>query len=73
LGRFPIRGVKKLDKSVFTKVHVENLFRENRQSTSMPVFPRFVCFIAFSGASQRWEFKNNTTKVLQKHRVEKLL
>jgi hypothetical protein len=30
-------------------------------------------FIAFSGVSQRWEFKSTTKNVLQKNRVEKFL
>jgi hypothetical protein len=37
----------------------------------MSVFTRFFCVIAFSGVSQRWEFKSTTKKVLQKNRVEK--
>jgi hypothetical protein len=28
------------------------------------------CFAAFSGASQRWEFKNTTSKFVQNVRVE---
>jgi hypothetical protein len=31
------------------------------------------CFIAFSGVSQQWEFKNNTKNVLQQNRVKKFL
>jgi hypothetical protein len=38
------------------------------------VFPRlFFCFIAFSGVSQRREFKNTTKKRFEKNRVEKFL
>jgi hypothetical protein len=32
----------------------------------MSVFPRFFCFIAFSGVTQRWEFKNTQKTFLQK-------
>jgi hypothetical protein len=40
----------------------------------MSVFLRlYFGFIAFSGVSQRWEFKNTTKNVLQKNRVEKFL
>jgi hypothetical protein len=39
----------------------------------MSVFPRFFFgFIAFSGVSQRWEFKNTTKTVLQENRVKKV-
>jgi hypothetical protein len=31
----------------------------------------FFCFIAFSGVSQRWEFKNTQKTFYKKHRVEK--
>jgi hypothetical protein len=38
----------------------------------MSVFPRSFCFIAFSGVSQRWEFKNTTKIVLQKKSCRKV-
>jgi hypothetical protein len=40
---------------------------------SMSVSPRLFCFIAFSGVSQRWEFKNTQKTFCNKHRVEKFL
>jgi hypothetical protein len=43
-----IRGVQKHHKTFLQKVHVENFSRKNR----------LFCFIAFSGVSQRREFKN---------------
>jgi hypothetical protein len=58
------------------KVHVKNFSRENSQKIdkiSMLFFLDFFCFIAFSGASLRWEFKNTTKNVLQNNRVEKFL
>jgi hypothetical protein len=39
----------------------------------MSVFPRFFCFIAFSGVSQRWEFKNTKKKTFYKKIVSKSL
>jgi hypothetical protein len=49
------------------KVHVENFPQKNRQTFRCQVFLDFFFgFLAFSGVSQRWEFKNTTKNVLQK-------
>jgi hypothetical protein len=54
-------------------VHIENFSQKNRQ-ISMSVFLRFfVCFVVFSGVSQRWEFNGTTKNVLPKNRAEKFL
>jgi hypothetical protein len=48
-------------------------FSEKIVKISMSVFPRLIfCFIAFSGVSQRWEFKNTTKCVLQKGSCRKV-
>jgi hypothetical protein len=46
-------------------VDVENFFQKNRQKFRS-VFD-FFCFVAFSGVSQRREFKNTTKNVSQKN------
>jgi hypothetical protein len=50
------------------KFHVENenLFQKNRQEFRCQFFLDLFGFIAFSGVSQRWEFKNTTKNVLYK-------
>jgi hypothetical protein len=48
------------------KVHVENFSRKKRQQFQCQFFLDFFGFIAVSGVSQRWEFKNTTKNVLQK-------
>jgi hypothetical protein len=45
----------------FQKVHFDVSFSST-----------FFCFIAFSGVSQRWEFKNTTKNVLQKKSCRKV-
>jgi hypothetical protein len=69
-------------KIVLQKVHVENFSQTNRQKFRCQVFLGFFGFIAFSGVSQRWEFKNTTKTFrvdlfLQKNRpikkIEKIL
>jgi hypothetical protein len=40
------------------KAHDKNFSPEKSTKTSMSVPPRFFCFIAFSGASQRWAKKS---------------
>jgi hypothetical protein len=40
-------------------------FSNKSTKNSMAVFPRLFCFIAVSGVSPRWEFKNTTKNVLQ--------
>jgi hypothetical protein len=75
-GRFSVRGVQKHHKHIFAKSPCRKNSQKNRQKLrSVSVYPRFFCFIAFSGVSRRWEFKSKgTTKnVLQKNRVEKNL
>jgi hypothetical protein len=54
------------------KVHVENFFQKNRQKFRCQFFLDFFCFIAVSGVSQRWEFKNTTKMFCKTSRVEKL-
>jgi hypothetical protein len=68
LGEFK-NTIKKIAKSPCRKP-----FPKQSGEKSMSVFPRlFFCFIAFSGVSQRREFKNTNKKVLQKNRFEKFL
>jgi hypothetical protein len=50
------------------KVHVENFSQNFDKNFRCQFFLDFFCFIAFSGVSQRWEFKNTTKNVLQKNR-----
>jgi hypothetical protein len=52
------------------KVHVENFFQQIDKKP-MSVVPQLFCFIAFSGVSQRWEFKN-TTKMFYKKSCRKV-
>jgi hypothetical protein len=42
------------------KVHVENFPQRNRQKVRCQFSLAFLGFIAFSGVSQRWEFKSPT-------------
>jgi hypothetical protein len=50
----------------YKKLHVANFPRKNRPKFGCQFFLGVVCFIAFSGVSQRWEFKSTTKNVLQK-------
>jgi hypothetical protein len=69
-GRFSVRGVQKHDKNVLAKSSCRKLFprkfSENRQNFRYQLFLDFFCFIAFSGVSWRWEFKNTTKKFYKK-------
>jgi hypothetical protein len=56
-----------------TKIKFSSLREQNRQKFRCQFFLDFFCFIVFSGAPQRWEFKGTTKNVLQKNRVEKFL
>ena len=66
-------GVKTVHKIFLQKVHVKNFSQNNRQKLRCQCFLDFLCFIAFSGFSQRWEFKNATKTFCKKYRVEKCL
>jgi hypothetical protein len=59
-GRFSVRGVQKRHKTIFTKSPCRKLFPQKSTKISMAGFPRLLLVFAFSGASQRWEFKNTT-------------
>jgi hypothetical protein len=68
------KGSSKTPQKYFCqKVHVENFPQNNR--------PRFGCqfpldffrFVAFSGVSQRWDFKTHKKTLCKKHRVERFL
>jgi hypothetical protein len=48
------------------KVHVENFSPKNRQKFRCQFFRDLFCFIAVSGVSQRWEFKNATKMFCKK-------
>jgi hypothetical protein len=75
VSRFSARGVQspKTPQKYFYK-HVENFFQKNQQKFCCQVFLAFFCFIAFSGVSLRWEFKNTHKKTFyKKHCVEKFL
>jgi hypothetical protein len=62
--RFSARGVQ--------KHHVENFFQNNRQKFRCQVFLDFLCLIAFSGVSQRWEFKNTKKNIVSKSFYKKI-
>jgi hypothetical protein len=53
------RGVQKHDKNIFAKSPC-------RKNFDVTFCSSFFCFIAFSGVSLRWEFKNTTKNVLRK-------
>jgi hypothetical protein len=51
-----------------TKTSMPKLVSQKNDKTSRCLFfLDFLCFIAFSGVSQRWEFKKTTKSVLQKN------
>jgi hypothetical protein len=56
----------------FAKSPCRKLFQKFRQSFRCQFFLDFFCFIAFSGVSQRWGFKNTTKNVLQKKSCRKV-
>jgi hypothetical protein len=58
---------------MFAKSPCRKLFPKKRQKCRCQFFLDFFCFIAFSGVSQRWEFKNTTKNRFAKNRVEKFL
>jgi hypothetical protein len=71
LARFSVKGVQKHHKNVLQKVHFENFIRKKSKVFQCQFFSlNFFGFIAFSGASQRREFKN-TTKIFCKKIVSK--
>jgi hypothetical protein len=75
LGRFSVRGVQKHNTqyaNIFTKSQCRKLFLKTSTKFSMSVFPR-LCFIAFQGVSQRWEFKTIQKTFCKKSRVERVL
>jgi hypothetical protein len=73
-GRFSARGVQKQDKKYLCKNSMSKTFPKKIDENFDDSFSSFfVCFIAVSGVSQQWDFKNTTKNVLQKNRVEKLL
>jgi hypothetical protein len=55
-GRFSAREFKNTIQIFLQKVHVENFSQTNRQKNRCQ-FSLVFCFVAFSGLSQRWEFK----------------
>jgi hypothetical protein len=60
------------------KVHVEKFFREISQKIDKNFdvsfsSTYFVTFFAFSGVTERWEFKNTTKNVLQKKSCQNIL
>jgi hypothetical protein len=72
-GRLSVRGVQKHHKIFLQKLHVENFSQKNRQKFRCQFSLDFFGCIAFSGVSQRWEFKNTTKNVWQKNHVEEFL
>jgi hypothetical protein len=59
---------QKHQKNIFTKSLCRKLFPKKSTKTSMSVFPRLFCFIAFPGVSQRQE-----SKLLQKTFYKKIV
>jgi hypothetical protein len=48
-------------------------YEKKSTKISLSAFPRLFLFIAVSGVSQRWDFKNTTKTFCKKNRVEKFL
>jgi hypothetical protein len=73
-GRFSVRGVQKHHSNIFAKspCRKKNPGKINK-TFDVSFSSIFFGFIAFSGASQRWEFKNTTKNVLQENRVGKFV
>jgi hypothetical protein len=65
------KGSSKTPQKYSYKKSMSEAFRKKIDKSFDVSPPRLlVCFIAFSGVSQQWEFKNTTKNVLQKSRVE---
>jgi hypothetical protein len=74
LGAFLGKGSKskKTPQTHFCKKSMSETFpQKNDQNFGVNFSSSSFDFIAFSGVSQRQEFKNTTESFLQKHRVEK--
>jgi hypothetical protein len=76
VSRFSARGVQIVQKhhtNIFAKSPCRKLFPKKSTKILMSVVTRlFFWFIAFSGVSQRWEFKNTQKNVLQKTSCRKV-
>jgi hypothetical protein len=53
------------------KVHVETFFKQIDKNVDAS-FSSTICFIAFLGVSQRWEFKSTTKNILQNKSCRKV-
>jgi hypothetical protein len=67
------KGSSKTPKQCSYKKSMSKLFTKKIDKTFDVSFLRLLCSIAFSGVSQRWEFKGTAKNVLQKNLVEKFL
>jgi hypothetical protein len=60
------KGSSKTPWQYFCKKSMSKTIPKNRQKFRCQFFFDFFCFIAVSGVSQRWEFKNTTKKIQNK-------
>jgi amino acid transporter len=68
------KGSSKTPQKYFYKKSMSKTFSKKIENFVGVSFSSiFFCFIAFSGVSQRWEFKNTTKNILRKTSVEKFL
>jgi hypothetical protein len=65
------KGSSKTPQTYLYKKSMSKTFPKKSTNISMSVFSRLF-FIAFSGVSQRWEFKSTTKNVLQKKSCRKV-
>jgi hypothetical protein len=66
------KGSSKTPQKYFCKKSMSKTFPKKIDKNFDVSFSSNFCFIAFSGVSQRWEFKNTTKNVLQKKSCRKV-